>query len=201
MISIDNDCTKGLRIDKDIYIVRAQEYRYLAAEHSSEIVSKTYIEVLKMLGEIEVIPFTGDGADLVGYLSSTHDLSNQNPEMWDVPRFIPFDDQFYDEKRATYFGATGFDFAKKELDKLSKVRLAKGIKRYLIKDYDRKIIVCLRMYDACREGWFTAFKTDLIAFKAPEIYKWNNSVFRLTLTADEDETTTAYYTLSGKYKR
>jgi hypothetical protein len=47
MINIDNDCTKGLRIDDDTYIVRAQEYRYLAAENSPEIVSKTYIEVLK----------------------------------------------------------------------------------------------------------------------------------------------------------
>ncbi|MEG4445267.1 hypothetical protein QUB47_31315 [Microcoleus sp. AT9_B5] len=196
-----DDSIKVVTIDEDSYIVRAQEYRYLVAENSPEIVSKTYIEVLKLLGEMEVTQFTGDGTELVGYLYRTHDLANSNPEMWDIPKFIPFEDQFYDEKRATYFGDTGFDFAKKELEKLSEFRLVQGIKRYLIKDYDRKIIVCLRMYDACREGWFTAFKTDLIAFKAPEIYKWNNSVFRLTLTADEDETTTAYYTLSGKYKR
>lgn len=192
---------RGLTIDDSTYVVRAQDYGYWADENFKQIVSKTYIEVLKLLKEMEVTQFTGDGAELVGYLYRTHDLANSNPEMWDIPKFIQFDDQFYDEKRATYFGDTGFDFAKKELEKLSEFRLVQGLKRYLIKDYDRKIILCLRMYDACREGWFTAFKTDLIAFKAPEIYKWNNSVFRLTLTADEDETTTAYYTLSGKYRR
>jgi len=194
-----DDSMKVITINDEGYIVRVQGYKYLAAENSSETVLKTYIEVLKMVDE--VTKFTGDGTQLVGYLSNTHDLANSNPEMWDVPKFIPFDDQFYDEKRATYFDDTGFDFAQKELEKLSEVRLVKGIKRHLIKDYDRKIIVSLRMYDACREGWFTAFKTELIAFKAPEIYNWNNSVYRLTLTADEDEITTAYYTLSGKYKR
>jgi len=197
MTTVD-DCLKVITIDNDSYMVRAQGYRYLAAEDSPEILSKTYIEGLKLLtGEA----FTSDGAELVGYLYRTHDLGNSNPKMWDVPKFIPFDDQFYEEKRATYFGDTGFKFAKTELEKLSEVRLVQGIKHYLIKDYDRNIIICLRMYDACRQGWFSAFKTELKAFKAPETYKWNNCVFRLTLTADEDEITTAYYTLSGKYRR
>ncbi len=201
MINIDNDCTKGLRIDDDTYIVRAQEYRYLAADNSPEIVSKTYIEVLKFPGEMDVVTFTGEGAELVGYLYRTHDLANSNPKFWEVPKFIPFDDQFYDEKRATYFGATGFNFAQKELEKLSKIRLAKGIKRYLIKDYDRDIILCLGMFDKSQQRCFTFEQVQLKAFKAPETYKWDNYAFRLVLTADEDDKTTAYYTLSGTFQR
>jgi len=171
MISIGTDCIKGLMIDNDTYIVRVQGYKYLAAENSLETVLKTYIKVLKFPGEMEVVTFIGEGAELVGYLYKTHDLANSNYEFCDVPKFIPFDDQFYDEKRATYFGATGFEFAQKELEKLSKIRLAKGIKRYLIKDYDRDIILCLRMFYKCQQRWFTFEQVQLKAVKAPETYK------------------------------
>jgi hypothetical protein len=159
------------------------------------------VGLLTGLSPRQVVTFTGERAELVGYLYRTHDLANSNPEFWDVPKFIPFDDQFYDEKRATYFGATGFNFAQKELEKLSKIRLAKGIKRHLIKDYARDIILCLRMFYKSQQRWFTFEQVQLKAFKAPETYKWNNYAFQLVLTADEDDTTTAYYTLSGTFQR
>lgn len=186
-------------IDKDTYILRVQGYKYLAAENSSETVLRTYIEVLKFPGEMDVVTFTGEGTQLIGYLMTNDDLTNENPDFWDVPKFIPNGDEFYADKRATYFGDTGFELAKQELAEISKLRLAQGIKRHLIKDYERDIILYLRMYDACRRCWFTVKETQLKAFKAPEIYKWDNYVFRLVLTADEDEKTTAFYTLSGKY--
>ncbi|MEG4965752.1 hypothetical protein QUB11_03745 [Microcoleus sp. B6-A1] len=203
MISIDNDRLKALMIDKDTYILRVQGYKYLAAENSSETVLRNYIEVLKFPGDIDVITFTGEGTQLVGYLCRTHDLSNPNPDLWDVPKFIPFDDQFYDEKRATYFGDTGFEFAKKELDKLSKPRLAKGIKRYLIKNYLRTITAFLQMYNPCGEGLITVEEVEFFAFKAPDILEADGggNYFKLNLTADEDDKTTAYYMLSGKYQR
>ena len=197
-IMTSNDFTKVLTSDNDTYIVPVQGYRYLAAENCPEIVLKTYIEVLKLPAEREV-KTSGEGAELVGYLYKTHDLANSNPDFRNVPKFIPFDDEFYDEKRATYFGDKGLQFAKQELEKLSEVRLVQGIKRYLIKDYDRNIILNLRLYDG--KEWLILAKIELKAFKAPEIYKGNNYVFRLILTADEDETTTASYTLLGKYPR
>jgi len=155
MINIDTDTLKGLMIDNDTYIIRVQGYRYLAAEDSPETVLKTYIEVLKFSGEMDVVTFTGEGAQLVGYLYRTPDLANQNPHLWDVPKFIPFDDHFYDKERATYFGETGFELAKKELKKLSKTRIFKGIKHYLIKNYLRRIIAFLQMHNSCGDGLIT----------------------------------------------
>jgi hypothetical protein len=202
MINIDTDTLKGLMIDNDTYIVRVQGYRYLAAEDSPETVLKTYIEVLKFSGQMDVVTFTGEGAQLVGYLYKTHDLANQNPDLWDVPNFIPFDDQFYDKKRATYFGETGFKFAKEELNKLSKVRLVKGIKHYLIKDYLRTIIAFLQMHNPCKDGLITLEEVEFFAFKAPDILESDGggNYFKLNLTADEDDKTTAYYMISGKYQ-
>jgi len=142
-------------IDKNTYIVRVQGYRYLATENFSTTVLKTYIEFLKFPGEMDVVTFIGEGTPLVGYLYRTHDLANQNPDVWDVPKSIPFDDKFYDKKRGTYFGEIGFEFASKELGKLSKARLAKGIKRYLIKNYLRKITLFLQMYKPYQEGLAT----------------------------------------------
>ncbi len=57
------------------------------------------------------------------------------------------------------------------------------------------------MYDACRRCWFTVSESELKAVNTPESYKWDNDVFRLVLTADEDEKTLAYYTLTGRYPR
>jgi hypothetical protein len=201
MINIDNDTLKGLMINKDTYIVRVQGYKYLAAENSSETVLRTYIEVLKFPGEINVLTFTGEGAELIGYLCKTHDLANENPDFWDVPKFIPFDDKFHDEKRATYFGDAGFEFAKKELEKLSKARLAKGIKHWLIKNYLRTITAFLQMHNPSAEGLITVLEAEFNAFKAPETMRADGcgSYFKLNLTADEDGKTTAYYMLSGKY--
>ncbi|MEG4587189.1 hypothetical protein QUA54_18510 [Microcoleus sp. MOSTC5] len=139
MINIDTDTLKGLMIDKDTYIVRVQGYRYLAAENSAETVLMSYIEVLKFPGEMDVVTFTGDGTQLIGYLMTNDDLTNENPDFWDVPKFIPNEDKFSSDKRATYFGDRGFELAKQELEELSKVRLAKGIKHWLIKNYLRKI--------------------------------------------------------------
>lgn len=202
MISIDNDRLKALMIDKDTYILRVQGYKYLAAENSSETVLRTYIEVLKFPGEMDVVTFTGEGAQLVGYLCSTHDLANQNPDLWDVPKLIPYDDQYYDEKRATYFGDTGFDFAKKELEKLSKARIANGIKHWLIKDYLRTIVAFLQMYNPSGKGLITVEEVEFQAFKAPDTMQSDGAgnYFKLKLTADEDRKTTAYYMLSGKYE-
>jgi len=150
---------------------------------------------------MDVVTFTGKGTQLVGYLYRTHDLANQNPDLWDVPKFIPFDDKFYDEKRATYFGEIGFEFARKELAKLSQARLAKkGIERYLIKNYLRKITIFLPMYKPDQEGLATVEEVEFYSSKAPDAYKSDGNYFRLNLTADEDEHTTAFYTLSGKYQ-
>lgn len=171
----------------------------LATDNSSTTVLNTYIKVLKFPGEMDVVTFIDEGTQLMGYLYRTHDLSNPNPEFWGVPKFIQFNDQFYDEKRANYYGDTGFEFAHTEPEKLSKVRLAKGIKRHFIKDYERDIILYLRMYDACRQSWFTVAEVQLKAFTAPKNYKWDTYVFRLVLTADEDDKTLAFYTLTGKY--
>jgi len=68
MINIDTPTLKGLMIDNDTYIIRVQGYQYLAAEDSPETVLKTYIEVLKLSGEMDVVTFTGEGVQLVGYL-------------------------------------------------------------------------------------------------------------------------------------
>ncbi|MEG3907823.1 hypothetical protein QT975_07000 [Microcoleus sp. w2-18aC4] len=107
---------RGLTIDDSTYIVRAQDYGYWADENFKQIVSRTYIEVLKFPCEIEVTPFTtSEGTKLIGYLSATQGLSNSNPDFRGLPKFIPFDDEFYDEKRLTYFGNTGLSVAKKEL--------------------------------------------------------------------------------------
>jgi hypothetical protein len=97
MINIDTDTLKGLMIDNNTYIITVQGYRYLAAEDSPETVLKTYIEVLKFSGKMDVVTFTGEGAQLVGYLYRAPDLANQNPHLWDVQKFIPFDDHFYDK--------------------------------------------------------------------------------------------------------
>jgi len=119
-----------------------------------------------------------------------------------VPNFIPFDDHFYDKERATYFDQTGFELANKELKKLSKPRIVKGIKHYLIKDYLRTIIAFLQMHNPCGDGLITLEEVEFFAFKAPDILESDggSNYFKLNLTADEDDKTTAYYMLSGKYQ-
>lgn len=202
MISIDNDCIKSLMIDKDTYIVRVQGYRYLAAEHFPETVLRTYIEVLKFPGEMDVLKLSRQETELIGYLCSTQDVNNINPEFRDVPRFIPANDQFCNDKRATYYGDAGFQLAQQELEELSKANIAKGIKSYLIKDYLRTVIVFLQMHNPSGEGVITLEEVEFFAGKAPDIYESHGggNYFKLNLTADEDDKTTAYYMISGKYQ-
>jgi hypothetical protein len=189
-------------IDNDTYIVRVQGYRYLAAEDFPETVLRTYIEVLKFPGEMDVLKLSRQGTELIGYLCQIQDMNNINTEFRDVPRFIPADDQFCNDKRATYHGDAGFQLAQQELEALSKANIVKGIKRYLIKDYLRTVIVFLQMHHPSGEGVITLKEVEFFAGKAPDVYESHGggNYFQLNLTADEDDKTTAYYMLLEKYE-
>lgn len=189
-------------IDNDTYIVRVQGYRYLVAEPSLETVLRTYIEVLKFPGEMDVLELARQGTELIGYLCQTQDMNNINSDFRDVPKFIPADDHFCNEKRATYYGDAGFQLAQQELEELSNASIAKGIERYLIKDYLRTIIAFLQMHNPCEDRLITLEEVEFFAFKAPDILESDGggNYFKLNLTADEDDKTTAYYMLSGKYQ-
>lgn len=196
-ICFDDDSTKGLMIDGNTYILRVQGYRYLAEKDSSQTVLKTYIEVLRFIGDMDVSKFTREGTELIGYLCKNSNVNNANPEFKNVPEFIAAYDKYCDEKRMVYSGESGFSFAQEVLEELKKEKIAKGIKHYLIRNYPRKIVLVLQMLNPAGKGFITIEQIETYSDKVPDFYNFNRDCYRLSLIADEYDKTTAYYTLSA----
>lgn len=193
----DDESTKVLNIDGNTYILRVQGYRYLAKDNFSQTVLKTYIEVLRFIGEMNVSKFTREGTQLIGYLCKNSNANNANTEFKNVPEFIAVDDKYCDEKRMVYSEESGFRFAQEVLEELKKEKIAKGIKHYLIRDYPRRILLILQMLNPAGDGLITVKQTEIYAKKVPDFHKLNRDYYRLNSIADDKYKSTGYYILSS----
>jgi hypothetical protein len=55
------------------------------------------------------------------------------------------------------------------------------------------------MYDNSQDSWFTLAELELKAVQVPETYSWDNMLYWLLKTADQDDRKTyAQYSLSEK---
>jgi hypothetical protein len=109
------------------FIVRAQDYMVKGFDNIER--QQTRIEVIEY--DVKVWGKTHSPV-LLGVLTEFSDPFNSNPDLWDVPVFVPTQGINGHRQQGIYHGAIGLQRANEQLVAISPSNLRKGVQHYIL---------------------------------------------------------------------
>lgn len=111
------------------FVVRVQDY--MVKDFDNVKRQQTRIEVIEY--DVKVWGKTHSPV-LLGFLTEFSDPLNSDPELRDVPVFVPTKGMDGHKQQGIYHGAFGLQWANGQLVEISPESLIKGIKHYILGD-------------------------------------------------------------------
>ena len=137
---------------------------------------------------------------LIGFLRRTHDLSNSDPQMWDVPQFVALKDtEEYKAGPAQWFGEDGYTAAAIEIGKLTDDRILNGVRAFVSNGrIEKPYVLKLCIKDLMRNRTICVFESPVIwLFEPGKYYIWDCVRYELTDSDSQEDYTCCYYFPAG----